>query len=342
MRSPLAILVLSRLKESLRQPEAIFWTFVFPALLAVALGIAFRGDRLDPASVVVVASGKAGSVAQALAADRALRVDVLGREEAERRLRSGRAAIVVVPGAPLVYRFDPSRSESRLARASVDAALQRAAGRTNPVATADEPVREPGARYIDFLIPGLLGMNILGGGAWGIGWVIAEMRMKKLLKLQLSTPMRRSTFLVAHVLTRLIYLPLEIVPLLGLAWLLFGVSTAGSYAALSAASVMGAFAFSSLGLLLASRARTNESIMGLINLCTLPMFVLSGVFFSTSRFPEAFRPWIRALPLTALTDALRAVMTDGTSLASLGPQFLVLGLWGAACLVAALWIFRWT
>lgn len=342
MRSPLAFLVLSRIRESLRHPEAIFWTFVFPALLAVALGIAFQEDRSGPASVVVVASGTASPVAQALAADNALRVDLLDREEAEARLRSGRAAIVVVPGAPLVYRFDPSRSESRLARASVDAALQRAAGRENPIETADEPVREPGARYIDFLIPGLLGMNILGGGAWGIGWVIAEMRMKKLLKLQLATPMRRSTFLVSHVLARLVYLPLEILPLLGLSWLLFGVSTAGSYAALAAACVMGAFAFSALGLLLASRAQTNETIMGLINLCTLPMFVLSGVFFSTSRFPEVFQPLIRALPLTALIDALRAVMTDGSSFAALWPQFLVLGFWGTASLVAALWIFRWS
>lgn len=342
MRSSLAHLVVARLKESLRQPEAIFWTFVFPALLAVALGIAFRGDRPDPASVIVIASGKAGPIAHALATDNALHVEVLGRGEAEARLRSGRAAIIVMPGTPLIYRFDPSRSESRLARASVDAALQRAAGRTDPVATTDDPVREPGARYIDFLIPGLLGMNIMGGGAWGIGWVIAEMRMKKLLKLQLATPMRRSVFLVAHVLTRLIYLPLEVVPLLGLAWLIFGVSTAGSYAALSAAAVMGAFAFSALGLLLASRARTNETIMGLINLCTLPMFVLSGVFFSTSRFPEAFQPLIKALPLTALNDALRAIMTDGTSLLTLGPQFLVLGFWGAVSLIAALWIFRWS
>jgi len=342
MRSALAHLVLMRLKESLRQPEAIFWTFVFPALLAVALGIAFRGDLSDSASVVVIASGKSGPVVRALAVDKGLRVEVLGREEAEGRLRSGRAAIVVVPGDPLVYRFDPARSDSRLARERVDAALQRAGGRADPVPTKDEPVREPGGRYIDFLIPGLLGMNILGGGAWGIGWVIAEMRMKKLLKLQLATPMQRSTFLVAHILTRLVYLPLEMVPLLGLAWLLFGVSTAGSYLTLAAASVLGAFSFSSLGLLLASRARTNETIMGLINLCTLPMFVLSGVFFSTSRFPDTFQPLLRALPLTALTDALRAVMTEGASIVALWPQFLVLGVWGVLCLIAALWIFRWS
>jgi len=342
MGSPLGHLVLSRIRESLRHPEAIFWTFVFPALLAIALGIAFQGNRLDPASVVVVASGEDGPVVRALSLDNALRVERLGREEADGRLRSGRAAIVVVPGNPLVYRFDPSRSEALLAREIVDAALQRGAGREDPVETADEPAREPGSRYIDFLIPGLLGMNILGGGAWGVGWVIAEMRMKKLLKLMLATPMRRSTFLSSHVLARLVYLPLEVVPLLLLARLLFGVSVAGSYASLAVAAVLGAFAFSALGLLLASRARTNETIMGLINLCTLPMFVLSGVFFSTSRFPEAVQPLIRALPLTVLIDALRAVMTEGTALAALWPQCLLLGAWGAASLIAALWIFRWS
>jgi ABC-type multidrug transport system permease subunit len=182
----------------------------------------------------------------------------------------------------------------------------------------------------------------MGGGLWGIGWTIVEMRIRKLLKLQLTTPMRRRDFLLSHVLVRVVFLPLEVVPLLLLSRLLFDVRVAGSYGALAMLSLLGAVSFAGLGTLVASRARTTGTISGLINLCSLPMFVLSGVFFSTSRFPEAMQPWIRALPLTALNDALRALMVDGTALAGLGAPLLVLALWGAGSFAVALRVFRWS
>jgi ABC-2 type transport system permease protein len=185
-------------------------------------------------------------------------------------------------------------------------------------------------------------MNLMGGGVWGIGWVIVEDRIRKLLKLQLATPMRKRDFLLAHVLARMVFLPLEVLPLLLLSWLFFGVSTAGSAFSLAAAATAGAISFAGLGTLLASRARTTAAISGLINLVTFPMIVLSGVFFSVSRFPDSLRPLIRVLPLTALIDALRGVMTDGAHIAALWPQFLVMCLWGGLSFAAALWIFRWT
>jgi ABC-2 type transport system permease protein len=342
MNSPLFQLVLARFRESIRHPETIFWTFVFPILLAVALGIAFRGERPAPAVVAVVDLPGAAEIAGTLRANDNVRVDVLPREAADRLLRTGGVAALVIPGDPLVYRYDPTRPDSRLARERVDGILQRAAGRTDPVPAADRLVTEPGARYIDFLVPGLLGMNLMGGGIWGIGWVIVEDRIRKLLKLQLATPMRKRDFLLAHVLARMVFLPLEVIPLLLLAWLFFGVSTAGSAFSLAAAATAGALSFAGLGTLLASRARTTAAISGLINLVTFPMIVLSGVFFSVSRFPDSLRPLIRALPLTALIDALRGVMTDGAHLAALWPQFLVMGLWGGLSFAAALWVFRWT
>jgi len=342
MNSPLWSLVVTRFRESLRYPETIFWTFLFPALLAGALGIAFRGEAGVPSVAVVAAGPGAERVVAALASDNAVRVESLPRPEAEHRLRTGRATILVVPGSPLVYRYDPTRPESRLARERIDRAIQRAAGRNDPMETRDDPVTEPGGRYIDFLVPGLLGMNLMGGGLWGIGWVVVEMRIRKLLKLQLTTPMPRRDFLLSHVLVRLAFIPLEIVPLLLIARLLFGVATAGSLFALTFIAVVGAISFAGLGTLVASRATTTTTISGLINLCTFPMIVLSGVFFSTSRFPDAVQPAIRALPLTALNDALRAVMVDGASVVSQGPELLVLVLWGAASFVVALRIFRWS
>ncbi len=342
MSSPLWSLVATRFRESLRYPETIFWTFLFPALLAGVLGVAFRGEAGAPSVVVVSAGEGAGRIAAALGTDNTVRAEVAPGPEAEHRLRTGRATVLVVPGNPVVYRYDPTRPESRLARERADRAIQRASGRSDPAPTRDDPVTEPGARYIDFLVPGLLGMNLMGGGLWGIGWVVVEMRIRKLLKLQLTTPMPRRDFLLSHVLVRLAYIPLEIVPLLLIARLLFGVTTAGSLAGLTFVAVVGAVSFAGLGTLVASRATTTTTISGLINLCTFPMIVVSGVFFSTSRFPDAVQPAIRALPLTALNDALRAVMIDGASVASQGSQLLVLVLWGAASFVVALKIFRWS
>jgi len=342
MGSALRWLTVTRVLETLRQPEAIFWTFLFPVLMAVALGIAFRGERAGATLAVVVEGRGAARIEAALRSADGIRVERMPGKEADRRMRTGKAPILIIPGDPVTYRYDPSRSESRLARETVDAALQKAFGRVDAVRVRDEQVVEPGARYIDFLVPGLLGMNLMGGGLWGIGWTIVEMRIRKLLKLQLTTPMRRSEFLASHVLVRTVFLPVEVIPLLVFSWLLFGVRVAGSWAAVAIISLAGAVSFAGLGMLIASRARSTGAISGLINLCSLPMFVLSGVFFSTARFPESFQPWIRALPLTALVDALRMVVQDGTSLAATAPRLAVLVVWGATSFAVALRVFRWS
>jgi ABC-type multidrug transport system permease subunit len=220
--------------------------------------------------------------------------------------------------------------------------FRSAAGRKDPLRTRDDHVEQPGARYIDFLIPGLLGMNLMGAGLWGMGWTIVEARTRRLLKRLLATPMRRRDFLLAQILSRLVYLPFEVLILLGLAALLFGVGIAGGLLDLAVVVLVGALSFAGLGTLLASRARTTETINGLINLCTLPMFLLSGVFFSSSRFPAVLQPVIRILPLTALNNALRGVINEGVSVFSLGPELLVLVAWGLLSFALAVKLFRWT
>jgi len=342
MTRPLGQLILARLREPLRQPETIFWTFFFPAVLALALGIAFRRQAPEPVTAAVVSVPGADRLAAGLRQAPEIQVEVLDAAAAERRLRQGGVTVVVFPGDPVRYRFDPTRPESRLARLTIDAAVQRAAGRRDPAAAVDEHATTPGGRYIDFLIPGLLGMNIMGGALWGIGWVIVEARTRKLLKRLLATPMRRRDFLLAHMLARLAFLPVEVVVLLGFAWLLFGVGVAGSLFSLALITILGALSFAGLGTLCASRARTLETMSGLINLCTLPMILLSGVFFATSRFPDVMRPVIRLLPLTALIDATRAIMMEGTSLFALGPEIAVLLVWGGLSYLLALKLFRWS
>jgi ABC-2 type transport system permease protein len=337
-------LALARMREFYREPEAVFWVFGFPIVLALALGLAFRNT--GPGQLQVgVAAGPPPSADSALAAtlDSSPRLvaTVLDTATARLRLRTGRVALVVVPGDTLVYRYDSTRTESRLARLEVDDALQRGAGRADPAAVRDDPVAAAGSRYIDFLIPGLLGMNLLGSGIWGVGFSVVQARQRKLLKRFMATPMRRSHYLLSFILSRLVFLILEVAALVGFGWLMFDVGVRGSFLTLAGITLLGAFAFAGLGLLVASRARTIEGVSGLMNLVMLPMWILSGTFFSYARFPDAMIPFVKALPLTALNDALRGVMIDGAGVASLGAPLAIVTAWGAVSFVVALKIFRW-
>ncbi|HZR11357.1 MAG TPA: ABC transporter permease [Myxococcales bacterium] len=331
--SPLRELTLARLRIFFREPGAVFWTFGFPLLLSIALGIAFRNRPAEPSIVAVVSpeiQAKLGSNAQ-------FRTRLLDHPGAREALRTGKVDLVVLAGPPIAYLYDPARPESRLARALADAALHP----PGPPETVDTPVTEPGSRYIDFLIPGLLGMQLMSAGMWGVGYVVVEMRTKKLLKRLVATPMSRGQFLWSFVVMRAIFLLMELPVLLGFAWLVFGVGITGSLPLLVGISLLGALAFAGIGLLVASRAQNTQTVSGLINLVMLPMFVGSGVFFSTARFPESVQPVLRILPLTALNDALRAVMIDGAGPRAVAAPLALLAGTAAVSFFAALRVFRW-
>ena len=337
-----------RLREIGREPGTLFWVFGFPVLLAAALGVAFSNQRKQPV-VVGVLDSSPPAVARALTAD-GIEVQRVTDTTAGEKLRNGQVPLVVSAPAPagataltgpLDYRFDPMRPEARLARAAVDQALQRAAGRKDPLAVADHPVQEPGSRYIDFLVPGLIGMNVMSGSMWGLGWVIVNMRVRKVLKRLLATPMRRWQLLMSQVTARLLVIPFEVGALLVFARMIFRVQMNGSWTALCAVVLAGALSFSGLAILVASRAQNPETVTGLMNLVMLPMFMLSGVFFSSTRFPQALRPAVALLPLTALNDALRAVIIDGATLATLGVPLFVLAGWGTLGWLVGLRVFRW-
>ncbi len=349
--SALGQLILARVREFYREPEALFWVYGFPILIVVALGVAFRNKPVERIVVDVQQESAAASpgvafVTKALGADEVFAVQVHDAAACRLRLRTGKTELVVVPpaetGGGYRYELDPTRPESLLARSRVDDALQRAAGRKDPLPVEPpQAVEEPGGRYIDFLVPGLLGMSLMGGGLWGVGFVTVDMRIRKVLKRFLATPMRKGEFLTAILLSRLIFLIPEMVVLLLFAWLAFGVEVRGSLLALSALIALGAMTFSGIGLLVASRARTLEAVSGLMNLVMLPMWVLSGIFFSSERFPEAARPFIKALPLTPLIDAMRSVSLEGATLVSQWPAVCILAAWAVASFVLALRWFRW-
>jgi len=341
--SPLLQLTRVRMFGFLREPEAVFWVFAFPVLMALALGIAFRSSGPARSRIGVLSGPGAEPVVKALEASKDLEVIRIAPDESAAALRRGRIAVLVRPGAsgPPVLTFDPSRAETRLAQPATTEALERAAGRRDVVgAMLDTKVRA-GSRYIDFLIPGLIGLNLLGTGMWGIGFPIATARQQKLLKRMLATPMRRSDYLLSHMLARLVWLVMEVVAVLGFGMLAFGVEVRGSWLAFGLVCLLGAFSFSALGLLVASRARTIEAVSGLMNVAMLPMWLLSGSFFSADRFPTAMQWLVQALPLTAVNNALRAIMNEGAGLAAVAAPIGIVIAWGVAGFFAALALFRW-
>lgn len=343
---PLWRLVSARVHEFLREPEAVFWVYVFPLVMVVALGVAFRHRPVDSFRVAVQAGPRADEICQALNRDQRFRAEAAEASVCQGHLRTGRVDLVVGVEAGsadgLGYYFDPNRSESLLARNAADDALQRAAGRRDVVTAADHEVDEPGGRYIDFLVPGLLGMGLMGGGLWGVGFAIVDMRIRKLLKRYLATPMKRSHFLGAVIISRLLFTLPEVVLLLLFSRLVFGVTSAGGYLAIAVLILLGALAFSGIGLLMACRAQTIETVSGLMNAVMVPMWIGSGIFFSIERFPEVVQPALWTLPLTPLIHALRRVMLEGAGLWALGGDIGLLAVWGLVSFTLALRLFRWS
>jgi ABC-2 type transport system permease protein len=360
---PLRQLFLARLREFYREPEALFWVYGFPLLLAIGLGIAFMSREPEAPTVdvqaVVDPAAKADELVERLRTD-GIKVELCDAADCLQRYRTGKTALYIVPSAEGVeYHYDPAREESLLARYRVETVIERwkahidlDTGASNasekhwrsPTASwlaEDKLTREPGNRYIDFLMPGLMGMNLMGGGLWGVGFVLVEMRVRKLLKRLLATPMWRGQFLLSILGARLVFMVPDMLLLLLVGHYLFGVPVQGNLMVLCLVILTGGIAFAGIGLLVASRAEKTETVSGLMNLVMLPMWLLSGTFFSSRRFPDAAQPFIQALPLTQLNDGLREVMLEGATLDKVAWRIVILSAWGGISFMLALKWFRW-
>ena len=343
---PVNQLFLARFREFIREPEAVFWSYVFPLVMMIALGLAFRSEPMEAISIVVQDGPDSEALRATLRESRMLIVSTGTEAECRQQLRAGQSELIVVVESldgVSGYRFvfDPTRPGSVYARDAVNDVLQRAAGRQDPVATTDLAVTEPGSRYIDFLVPGLIGMGLMAGGIWGVGFAIVDMRIRQVLKRFLGTPMKKSHFVAAIMFSRMVFMIPEIIIVLVVSRFAFGVVNHGSYLSVILLVALGAFEFAGIGLLIASRAKTLETVSGLMNLSMVPMWIGSGIFFSAKRFPAFAQPLIELLPLTPVIDALRHVMQEGASVVQILPELGLITIWGVVTFVVAIRAFRW-
>ncbi len=348
---PVTQLTLSRIREFIREPEAVFWSYVFPLVMIVSLGLAFRSEPMEAVDVVVQAGERSDELVTALRASPRLLVSSATEEECRRKLRGGESELIIIADSAGIsadqvaqqyrYIFDPTRPGSVHARDLANDVLQKAAGRIDAVPSTDETITEAGSRYIDFLVPGLLGMGLMGGGIWGVGFGIVDMRIRQLLKRFLGTPMKKPHFIAAIMVSRMAFMIPEILIVLVASWLLFGVVNHGSYLVMVPLIILGAFEFAGIGLLVSSRAKTLEAMSGLMNLAMVPMWICSGIFFSPERFPDFAQPLIALLPLTPLIGAMRRVMQEGAGLTQIVPELSIIITWGVVTFLLALKLFRW-
>lgn len=368
--SPIWQLILTRLREFYREPAAVFWVYVFPLLMTLTLGLAFRAEPKESYSITVIKTPTSGELVEMVKSDPDGRFDMaeLPFEDARTRLRTGRTELVLVPADfdlaaevddtgkelgetvdaevddenPLTYWYDPRNQNSGLARIAVDDFLQRKQGRVDAFESTNRVMDEPGGRYIDFLIPGLICMNLMGSGLWGVGFAIVDLRIKGLLKRYIATPMRRSDFMLATMVSRMIFLIPDILLVMLFAFWMFDVQIFGSIWLVIGLILLGSFQFAGIGLLVASRAKTIETVSGLMNLVMLPNWIFAGIFFSSSKFPVLMQWFVQALPLTPLVDALRAVMLEGHGVLDILPQIVLITMWTILSFALALKIFRWS
>lgn len=356
----IGVLIKTRFVEFTRKPAAVFWTYVFPLVMMVVLGSAFRSQGTPTQPVAIVEHAQASALAEKLQPSPWLKVEVLPEEVAVRQLRTGAivSLIRVARGAaveeggqgadsmdtgipPWEVVYDPARPGGPMTELAIR--QQLTASNQGPNTTPFQVVRfeEPGGRYIDFLVPGLIGMTLLGGGLWGVGYAIVDMRIRKLLKRYLATPMRKSDFLLGIVASRMLFMFPQVALILLVSRWVFGVINFGSWLELGLIILLGGLQFAGVGLLVASRTKTMESMSGLINLAMLPMWTLSGIFFSYQNFPEFLHWPIRLLPLTPILDAMRGVMLEGQSLTAFPVEMALILTWTLGTFLLALFTFRW-
>jgi ABC-type multidrug transport system permease subunit len=340
-------LVLSHFRVFFREPAILFWAVLFPIIMAWVLGVAFsnKGESLKTVYVTgdrVVPGLVSGEKVFAEETGNPVRFRFRHTSESEALTAIKRGVIALyieVRSDSLVYHFDPANSDAQLTHLILERGLN--SRRESVTRSSIKTLKTTGTRYIDFLIPGLIALGVMNSCIWGIGWSLIETRMKKLLRRMVATPMKKSVFLSSHIMTRIILGGFETLLLLVFARLYFDTEITGSLLAFFVVFLAGIFAFSGIAILIATRTSKTEVANGLVNAVTLPMMILSGIFFNYHNFPDWAIPVIQVLPLTLVADSIRAVFVEAAGIAEVFRAVVILCTTGLVTFVLGMKMFRW-
>lgn len=333
MRVLFSLLVI-HLKKFFRQPAILFWAIGFPVIMAWILGVAFS----QPDNPMV----RIGVLSSSSVEIRSLpNIQFVPTTEAtlRRDLRMGEfATYISLSGNKVIAHYDPNNQAAKLAYLTLEKSISDRRGGSG---LGVEKLSRQGSRYIDFLLPGLAALGVMNSALWGLGFATIEMRMKKMLRRMVATPMSKIAFLGSLVLARMLVGVVELAILFGFCTLYFDMVFLGSPLAFFAVFLSGTIAFCGFGILVASRTASTTVANGLINLVTLPMMILSGVFFSYRQFPDWAVSAIAYLPLTQLADAFRLLMHEPVGFSQVWVTVVVLLCTGVVTSVIGLRLFRW-
>jgi ABC-2 type transport system permease protein len=369
----LGILIGAHLKEIIREPAVIFWGILFPMVMALGLGFAFTKKQNVVHKVAVVRNGSSVEDQNSLLdktntiyyndslklftndslnysftiyneklGDTRFDFNVMTWNNAIAYLKQGKANLIVrISGDSVTYHFDPLNRDAQI----VYMKLSQLTSSGNLAAFQNSvnilPLKLPGSRYIDFLIPGLISMGVMMSTMWGLSYGMIEKRSKKLLRRMIATPMKKSHFLFSLLTVRLLMNIFEAILLTIFAQIVFKTHIQGSIPALILIFIAGNIAFAGIAIFLSSRTSKTEVGNGLVNMVVMPMMLLSGIFFSYHNFPDSFVAIIQKLPLTMVTDGIRSIFIEGAGFAQTLMPTLILFSIGIVFFMTGLRIFKW-
>lgn len=346
-------LYLMHLREFFRDWEIILWSVVLPLAMSWVLGVAFVQKKVTTRQVAVVGNlSESPELREVIneienrnisrprkSNDHSIfRFTLADRDNALKLLRKGKIVLFIELAADDTIRFhlDPANETSYLSYLILSRRLSQ-----EKIEMQLAPVTTQGSRYIDFLLPGLIALGIMNSCLWGIGYVLIEYRMKKLMRRMIATPVSRAVILASFFLSRMTINFVEALLLFLFGFFYFGFRLQGDFASLLLLFLSGNVAFAGLAFLLASRAENTRTGNGVINVVSIPLMLASGIFFSYANFPEAIWPLLQYSPLALLADALRTIFNAPGEWHEILIPVAILNAFGVFCFSISLKIFRW-
>ncbi len=374
LRKPEIYLTWSSVKMWSRDRSSLFWTFFLPLVIMVIFGLLNFGElgRVDLGIVDQAQNAASARFINNLESISALDTAHGSLAAEQEALAQGQRDLVIIlpaqfgpsgettagaPAAPTetVEPFEPVKVEAlyhagRSSETQVGLGILRAAiaelnyaitGADRVVSLDARPVDARNLGYIDFLMPGVIGMSIMQLGLFSVAFSFVTMKREGVLRRLLATPLNPATLLIAQVITRLLVVLIQTLILAAVAVFLFGAEFAGNFFAVLLAAALGGAVFLALGFAVSGWARSEQQAAPLANIVSLPMMFLSGVFFSRDVLPDALRVATDYLPLTYLVEAIRGMTVQGDSIIAQWPNFLGLAVWLVVAFIIANRTFRW-